>query len=116
MKTNNTRWQEAEAFEMGQLLEYETFDHKGIAGNVPSGYKRILCQMIYDMKHEGSHKAQFVAGGNLTEPNTESAISGVVSLQGIRSIVFLTELNKFQLWVADVTMPTLKQQPRRRFA
>jgi hypothetical protein len=35
-KNNTTRWQEAEATEMGQLLEYESFVDKGIAGNVPS--------------------------------------------------------------------------------
>jgi hypothetical protein len=56
-KNNNTRWQEAEATEMGQLLEYESFVDKGIAGNVPSGHKRIRCHMIYDMKHDGRHKA-----------------------------------------------------------
>jgi hypothetical protein len=40
-KNNNTRWQEAEATKMGQLLEYKTLVDKGIAGNVPSGYKII---------------------------------------------------------------------------
>jgi hypothetical protein len=34
-RNNNTRWQEAEATKMGQLLEYEIFVDKGIAGNVP---------------------------------------------------------------------------------
>jgi hypothetical protein len=38
----------------------------------------------------------------LTGPNTESVYSGVVSLRGIRLIVFLAELNKFQLWGADI--------------
>jgi hypothetical protein len=37
-KKNNIRCQEAEVFEMGQLLEYETFVNEGIAGNLPSGY------------------------------------------------------------------------------
>jgi Reverse transcriptase (RNA-dependent DNA polymerase) len=101
-QNNNNRWQEAEATEMGQLLEYETFIDKGIAGNVPSGYKRIRCHMIYDVKHDGRHKARLVAGGHLTDPNTESVYSGVVSLRGIRLIVFLAELNKLQLWGADI--------------
>jgi hypothetical protein len=73
-KNNNTRWQEAA--------------DKGIAGNVPSGYKRIRCHMIYDVKHDGRHKARLVDGGHLTDPNIESVYSGVVSLQGIRLIVF----------------------------
>jgi hypothetical protein len=58
--------------------------------------------MIYDVKHDGRHKAQLVAGGHLTDPNTESVYSGVVLLRCIRLIVFLAELNKLQLWGADV--------------
>jgi hypothetical protein len=38
----------------------------------------------------------------LTDPNTESVYSGVVLLRGIWLIVFLAELNKLQLWGADV--------------
>jgi hypothetical protein len=102
MQNNITRWQEAEATQMGQMLEYETFIDKGIAGNVPSGYKSICCHMIYDVKHDGRHKARLVAGGHLTDPNTESAYSGVVSLRGIWIILFLAELDKLQLWGADI--------------
>jgi hypothetical protein len=58
--------------------------------------------MVYDVKHDGRHKARLVAGGHLTDPNTESVYSGVVSLRGIRLIVFLAELNGLQLWGADV--------------
>jgi hypothetical protein len=58
--------------------------------------------MIYDIKHDGRHKARLVSGGHLTDPNTESVYSGVVSLQGIRLIVFLVELNKISLWGADI--------------
>jgi Reverse transcriptase (RNA-dependent DNA polymerase) len=87
---------------MGQLLEYQMFIDKGKGGNVPTRYKRIRCHMIYDVKHDGQHKARLVAGGHLTDPNTESVYSGVVLLRGIRLIVFLGELNALQLWGADV--------------
>jgi reverse gyrase len=36
--------------------------------------------MIYDVKHDGQHKACLVAGGHLTDLNTESIYFGVVSL------------------------------------
>jgi hypothetical protein len=49
----NTKWQDAEATEMGQLLEYNTFIDKGVGGIAPSGYKKIRCHMIYDGKHDG---------------------------------------------------------------
>ena len=58
--------------------------------------------MIYDVKQDARHKARLVAGGHLTDPNTESVYSGVVSLRGIRLIVFLAELNALELWGADV--------------
>jgi hypothetical protein len=49
----NTKWQDAEATEMSQLLEYNTFIDKGIGGIAPCGYKKIRCHMIYDVKHDG---------------------------------------------------------------
>jgi hypothetical protein len=49
----NTKWQDAEATEMSQLLEYNTFIEKGVGGIAPSGYKKIRCHMIYDVKHDG---------------------------------------------------------------
>jgi Reverse transcriptase (RNA-dependent DNA polymerase) len=98
----NTKWQDAEETEMRQLIEYQTFVDKGKGGEAPTGYKKIRCHMIYDVKHDGRHKARLVAGGHLTDPNTESVYSGVVSLRGIRLIVFLAELNSLELWGADV--------------
>ena len=87
---------------MCQLIEYQTFVDKGKGGEVPLGYKKIRCHMVYDVKHDGRHKARLVAGGHLTDPNTESVYSGVVSLRGIRLVVFLAELNALKLWGADV--------------
>jgi len=101
-KNKNTLWQEAEATEMQQLLDYKTFIDNGKGTTAPTGYKRIRCHMIYDVKHDGRHKARLVAGGHLTDPNTESVYSGVVSLRGIRLVVFLAELNSLKLWGADV--------------
>jgi hypothetical protein len=38
----------------------------------------------------------------LTDPNTESVYSGVVSLRGIRLVISLAELNALELWGADI--------------
>jgi hypothetical protein len=64
-QTSNISWKKMEATEMGQLKEYETFVDIGIAWNIPSGFKIIHCHMRYDVKHDGRHKAQLFAGGNL---------------------------------------------------
>jgi Reverse transcriptase (RNA-dependent DNA polymerase) len=58
--------------------------------------------MIYDVKHDGRHKARLVAGGHKPEVNTDSVYSGVVSLRGIQLVIFLAKLNQLELWGADV--------------
>ena len=70
--------------------------------------------MVYNVKHDGCHKARYVAGGHLTEPNEESVYSGVVSLRGIRLTVFLAELNKLTLWGADVGNAYLEAKTREK--
>jgi hypothetical protein len=101
-QNGNSKWQDAEATKKSQLMEYNTFIGKGIGGVTPNGYKKIRCHMIYDVKHDGRQKARLVTGGHLTNHNTESVYSGVVSLHGIRLIVFLAELNALEVWGADV--------------
>jgi hypothetical protein len=102
-KTNgNTKRQDAKVTERSQLLDCNTFVDKGLGGATPSGYKKIRYQMIYDVEHDCRHTACLVAGGHLTDPNTESVYSGVVSLRGIWLIIFLAEVNKLELWGADV--------------
>ena len=45
--------------------------------------------MVYDVKHDGRHRACMVAAGHLTEAPIESMYSGVISLRGIRLMIFL---------------------------
>ena len=108
------KWQEAEAIEMGQLLEYKTFVNEGKGGQAPAGYEKFRCHIIYGVKHDGRHKARLVAGGHLTDPNTESVYSGVVLLRGIRLVVFLAELNDLQLWGADVSNAYLEAKTKEK--
>jgi hypothetical protein len=64
--------------------------------------------MIFDVKHDGRHKGRFVAGGHLTPIPTDCVYSSVVSLRGLRLVVFLAELNNLQLWGADVSSAYLE--------
>jgi Reverse transcriptase (RNA-dependent DNA polymerase) len=68
----------------------------------PAGHKRIRVHIVYDVKHDGRHKARLVADGHLTDVPLDSVYSGVVSLRGFRLLLFLTELNGLQLWVTDM--------------
>jgi hypothetical protein len=78
----NTKWEDATITEMSQLKEYECFIDAGIYGRdkPPDGHKKIRAHLVFDVKHDGRHKARYVAGGHLTNIPNESVYSGVVSL------------------------------------
>ena len=68
----------------------------------PTGYKRIRVHFVFDVKHDGRHKARLVADGHLTDVPLSSVYSGVVSLRGIRIVLFLAELNGLESWGTDI--------------
>jgi hypothetical protein len=63
---------------------------------------KIRVHIVYNIKHDGRHKARLVADEHLTDIPRDSTYSGVVSLQGFQLVLFLAELNKLQLWVTDI--------------
>ena len=68
----------------------------------PEGHKKIRVHFVFDVKHDGRHKARLVAGGHLTDVPLESVYSGVVTLRGFRFIVFMGELYEYELWATDI--------------
>ena len=59
-------------------------------------------------------KARAVASGNLTPPTTDNAYSGIVSLDGVRTVMFLSELNGLQLCAADIGNAYLTSKTREK--
>ena len=57
--------------------------------------------MIFAVKHDGRHKARFVAGGHLTQPSIESVYSGVVSIHSIHLILLIAELDNLSIYQAN---------------
>jgi len=105
-ENGNTLWQDAEKKEIDQMFEYNVFEDRGHRDNAVSpeqeGYKKIKLHLVYACKHDGRRKARIVAGGHLTDEPLESVYSGVVSLRGIRLIVFLSELNGLEVYQTDI--------------
>jgi Reverse transcriptase (RNA-dependent DNA polymerase) len=103
-KNGNTLWGGATALELGQIDEYATFINKGhhTKVNPPNWFKKIRVHLVFDVKHDGRHKARLVADGHLTNIPLDSVYSGVVSLRGFRLVLFLAELNDLQLWATDI--------------
>ena len=81
---------------------YQVFKDHGHKATPPPGYKVIRAHLIYDVKHDGRHKARSVADGNLTDIPDDSVYSSVVSLRGLRIILFLAELNGLEVWGTDI--------------
>ena len=101
-RNGNTRWQDCTKLELQQLQEYNTFRDLGENGKIPQGYKKIRTHLIYAVKHDGRHKARMVADGHLTDIPIESVYSGVVSLRGLRMVMFLAELNDLDTCATDI--------------
>jgi hypothetical protein len=101
-RNGNNKWQTATDIELGQIDEYETFEDKGKGYKPGPDFKKIRCHLVYAVKHDGRHKARFVAGGHLTETPIDSVYSSVVSLRGIRILTFIAELNDMETWSTDI--------------
>jgi Reverse transcriptase (RNA-dependent DNA polymerase) len=103
-RNGNTKFQDATALELQQMKDYQTFIDIGhhTKAKPPEGYKKIKVHLVFDVKHDGRHKARLVADGHLTDIPLESVYSGVVSIRGFRIVMFLAELNKLELWATDI--------------
>jgi hypothetical protein len=100
----NTKWESATITKIRQLKEYECFIDAGIYGRdkPPGGHKKIRAHLVFDVKHDGCHKARYVAGGHLTDVPNASVYSGVVSLRGLWMVACLSKLNGLDLWATDI--------------
>ena len=56
-QAGNTKWQDATRLEMSQLDEYSLFIDLGKGGKPPNDYKKIKVHLVFDVKHDGRHKA-----------------------------------------------------------
>ena len=95
-------WQDATKLELKSMEAYEVFKDHGHKATPPPGYKVIRAHLIYDVKHDGRHKARLVADGHLTDIPDNSVYSSVVSLRGLQILLFLAELNGLEVWGTDI--------------
>ncbi|GAX18752.1 hypothetical protein FisN_26Hu045 [Fistulifera solaris] len=114
-RNGNTKWMDATALESGSLHEYSTFRDCGHKDKVRplDGYKKIRVHFVYDVKHDGRHKARLVADGHLTDIPLDSVYAGVVTIKGIRVVVFVAELNQ-ELYATDVGNAYLEAKTREK--
>ena len=101
-RNGNTLWQDATKLEMESMEDYQVFKDTGMNATPPPDYKTIRVHLIYDVKHDGRHKGRLVADGHLTDIPNDSVYSSVVSLRGLRILLFLAELNGLEVWGTDI--------------
>ena len=99
-QNKNDRWKAAIQVEMDFIMSYNTFKDNGSI--IPPGYSPCRLHLVFDIKHDGRHKARLVADGHLTPDPLDSVYSGVVSLRGICTLAFLAELNGMDIWATDI--------------
>ena len=112
----NTLWQDATKKEMQLIKEFQTFKNIGKGAKIPKGHHRIYVHLIYDCKVDGRRRARLVVSGNLTPPTTDNAFSGIASLDGVKTVMFLSELNGLQLCAADISSAYLTSLTREKLA
>ena len=93
-----------------QLKEFEVFtDNRKFAGNrIPRDYQLICAHTVFGDKVDRRHMAQIVADGYLTATPTESVYSGVVSLRGLGTCLFICKLDGMEPWATDIRNAYLK--------
>jgi len=79
-KNGNTKHRDAKKLKISQHAKYSTFKSLGKRSPGPDGYKKIHVHFVYDVKHNGCHKARLVAGGHPTDVPVDSVYSGVVAI------------------------------------
>ncbi|CAJ1953823.1 unnamed protein product [Cylindrotheca closterium] len=112
----NTKWQDATKVEMDQLAKYKVFIDLGRGTPIPKGYQKIRVHLVYACKHDDRHKARLIADGHLTDVPLDSVYSGVVSIQGLKMMIFLAELNGLELWATDIGNAYLKAYTKEKVA
>jgi hypothetical protein len=101
-QNKSSKWADATQLELDLMDSYNVFKDHGPDASTPEGYKVIRVHLIYDVKHDGRHRARLVADGHLTDLPTDSVYSGVISLRGLHMLLFISELNGLEAWSTDI--------------
>ena len=94
-------WREAIEKELKQLDDYDTFRIPN-KGETLKDHKLIQYHIVFDVKFDLRRKARLVANGNMADTPDDTTYSGVVSLESIRMLFLLAEINNLDIWAADV--------------
>ena len=98
----NELWSKATDKEITELLEHDTFGIYDTKEKIPKDHKYVPVQFVFDNKFDGRRKGRLVACGNLTNPDISDIYSGVVSIESVRWLFVIADLNGLEVIAADV--------------
>ena len=101
-ENGNKLWAKAIDKEINKMKEYQVFQVLPRGAAPPEGYSRIPLHFVYDVKHDGRHRATMVAGGHVAPEPEDSISSTVCSLSAVRTVLLLAELNELKLTSIDI--------------
>ena len=84
------------------MATYDVFKDLGHNAAPPPKYKKIRIHLIYDIKHDGRHKARLIVDRHMTNVPDGNVYSSVVSLRGLCMLLFIAELNSIEIWGTDI--------------
>jgi hypothetical protein len=111
-KNGNTLWQDAVKKEMNNVKV--AFDFKDNRSQVPNGFKRIDCHIIYDVKFDLTRKARYVGGGHRTQVPASMTYLSVVSRDSVRIMFLVAALNELDIKMCDIGNAYLNAETRER--
>ena len=110
----NMLWANAMDKEMNKFLRMETFIILDDKSQLSEGYKYIPVHFVFDIKVDGRHKARLFTGGDHTNPDTSEVFSSVVSIENVRMLFLLADLNQLQIVAADISNSYLHAYTREK--
>jgi hypothetical protein len=84
------------------LTDYERFIILDSGEEIPKGYQKIPCHIVFEVKYDSRHMEILVADGNWTVNDKEDIYSGVVLMYTIRIGFFLGELYGLSYCASDI--------------
>jgi hypothetical protein len=89
-------------FRINHLTDYQIFIVLDSGEDIPTGYRKILYHMVFDVKYDLKHKARLVSGGNWTANDKEDIYSGFVCMDYVRIGFFLGKLYGLSCCACDI--------------
>ena len=102
-ENGDTKWWDAIFQEMGNVGPAFQV-HEETKADLPIGYQKIKCHMIFDVKmgENFRKKARLVGGGHMTEAPSLITYSSVVSRDSIRIALTIAAFNGLDLLACDI--------------